>query len=595
MKNNNKPSFVPKKKLEGKFSKPKFHYTHKPKLTLSHGGNKMTNNQNNYLKNKETQRHNIRSEDETIRHNKASEKADQLSAVGSTIGGVGKFMSGIGSFNDPSWYKSAGSLAKFSTQIPLMRPLGSPMYSGNYNLSRLACVCFPYQPTIGYDGVATGPAAPINMAVRSIYQYVREAQFGSTNYDWQDLGLMLIGVSDLFANILYAEKIFCVLSTYDKGNRILPQAFCRASYIDYDDFMNNLAQFRFRINTLIKRAQNLWIPNSFTVFSRRFWLNTFLGKDSNLPNATPFHFRPYSYYRYIETTDEGGALECVRWGDGKTMMKYSEFISVLEDCLQKLLDSEDISIMCGDILKAYTEAKLVKLLPLNDTFASAEFKFVPEVIQQIRNGVSLPTDFYPEQFSIKQNPLTNILYEGPAEGVQPEWHFIDSTGQAVHPELEKVVFDCLESESTSDTMLVSTRFMVMLKSYTGTSTTVTRIDVRGTEILITGKGVLLDIDDKWDEYDLWSIWIGTTLSGSSVIVKDHLLDVAKTTTSILTPRIYYYDLTEQQYPITYLGYTCNTIFMEREVLAGLHTTAIISEFTAPEIGSLTIKGDGKTD
>lgn len=388
--------------------------------------------------------------------------------------------------NDVSWYSHYPQLLTDAGQTMFSYPTGS-----SFTLSQLApssgdidaeagsgafgyahslpgIMTFRTVPGIGYtDGSVS---APVNVAARNIYTYVRHQNSGSANYNTPDLMIYLLAMDSVYYWLSHLRRAYGVAMTWSPTNRYVPRMLLYALGFNADDIIKNLAQFRYYINYYTAQAQALCVPATFDLYKRHSWLfdGTYIDSASN--KAQLYAFIPAGYRIYQPTTETtGGSLawtSVIPYGQ----MTVSQAIAPLDEMINALLQDEDTGIMSGDILKAF-QGNVYKQEPIADSYAILP-AYDPIVLTQIQNltctGANVNSTGGPSANDIKQaNNL--ISYQPTTKGVTcaafAGAHILTAPLDKVEPAL----------------LMEMTRLTSMTSAYAGSALSDTPLTCIGTE------------------------------------------------------------------------------------------------------------------
>lgn len=297
--------------------------------------------------------------------------------------------------NDPSWYgknpevlRDAASLA-FSnvTGNHVSLKFGNATTFAPQMMSVPGIMTLDYFPTYCTDQISNAYNTAMNVSGKNIYSFVRHANSGSSNYEWQDLIMAICAADQVFAAIGAGIRAYGTMMNFDQKNRYTPEALVTAMGFDYDSLAGNLADFRYQINQLISKASVIWVPNTMTLVNRHWWMNTSVYMDNESAKAQYYMYVPTAAYKFSErTSTSGSSLVPVQWPTKMTRADYSAFVNSL---MEPLIQSEDLGIMFGDMLKAYGKEKIFTLSPIVE-----DTKVIPsysqEVLTQIHNSMTVP-------------------------------------------------------------------------------------------------------------------------------------------------------------------------------------------------------------
>nr|UUA79502.1 putative capsid protein [Picobirnavirus sp.] len=286
--------------------------------------------------------------------------------------------------NDPSWYNVYPELVDSTARISTGYPIGinydiTGSSERNWNfVNSIHTMRLRYTHGIG---LTESDRDPVNLAATKLYSFVRHANSGHSNYERTDLMLYFLSVIEAYNLIAVAIRAYGAINMFNNMNRAMPKYVVEAMGWDYDDLVGEAAILRTRINNAIARVNSLYVPTELNVAKRWWWLNTTCFTDSAGPKAMNYIFTPTHYRVWEEMdSDNGGYLKAYELSDTLTVSAWSQAINRV---LDHLLDSEDLGIMSGDILKAYGD-KVFTLSMIEENYTTP-FVFSEEVLMQINN------------------------------------------------------------------------------------------------------------------------------------------------------------------------------------------------------------------
>lgn len=289
--------------------------------------------------------------------------------------------------NDWRWYAQNPQLLADYASLPFGDPVGNEFIT---NLGTLSSVSVPgvmvlnFYPTIGY---AAGETAPINVAMRRLYSFVRHANSGASNYDAPDLMLYMVCVDSAIMFHSWMKRAYGVMLDYTPFNRYYPRTLIHAMGIDFEDLEKHLNDFRGYINQYAVKLSQLWVPNTMSYTARHAWMCDGIYTDGMSPKAQTYLYNPQGFYKFTLTDGVGSATMVDR---NSTPMKFADIYSLGDSLLNPMLSNEDFGIMGGDILKAFGESGIIKILGITE-----DYKILPvyseEVLSQIENAVIVTT------------------------------------------------------------------------------------------------------------------------------------------------------------------------------------------------------------
>lgn len=291
--------------------------------------------------------------------------------------------------NDPKDYQLDAQLLKDVASIPFSWATGTPLNLNNALMSTTpskgnftipGILALGVVPTVG---TAKQASDPVNVCANRIYSYVRHANSGSKNYDAPDLMLYLLAVANVYGMIMHLQRIYGMIGTYSTYNRYLPNTLIQAAGMDAKDVIPNLANFRARLNMLIYKAASFAVPSSMPYFKNMAEsFGNYYSEGTSMKDQI-YIIRPVGLYKYKLNDDLSGMLKFEVFADNtvKYMLDYAE------DMLSRLIYSEDMNLMSGDILKAYGSEGIYKLATVSEDYSLLPIMDIP-VLEQIKNATT---------------------------------------------------------------------------------------------------------------------------------------------------------------------------------------------------------------
>lgn len=313
------------------------------------------------------------------------------------------------SSNDPMWYAADEALLRDAASIPfswatgtetdiyveLSRNLASDQKGRNSGVSYIVpgvCV-LKLMPWFGYSETQIDP---LNVAATAMYSFVRHANSGSKNYDAPDLMLYVMSMTQIYSYINFLQRAYGIAQLYVQRNRYIPETLLKAMNIDPLDVQEHLSDFRYSINVLINKVSSLAVPSEFTLFNRQAFLYQNVYTEGTSIKDQLYMYVPDGFWKFsLNSSNQSGQLiyipftpSAVRVGTGNgDKFKVDDLIKYGNELLNAVMLNEDMNIMSGDILKAYGDARIMKVSSLPPEYVIAPI-FDIAVLEQMHNAVA---------------------------------------------------------------------------------------------------------------------------------------------------------------------------------------------------------------
>lgn len=297
--------------------------------------------------------------------------------------------------NDPAWYTKNPVAAKKAGSLNFTYPLGytidldSELFKTSPQYGRQT---FPGMIKFGVTPAlprSTDAASALNVAAFKLYTFIRHENSGSRNYDAPDLMLYVLGVAELYAYVNWLQRVYLVANSYSVENSYIPRTMCELSAIDYEDVINNMADFAYQLDNRLNKLRAYRCPGDMPIFARR----AFMFKDVYIEGPSikdqMYFFNPEAFYKFTFDDDGAGMLKtesvatlCQPTG---VYLTVADLFRGFDHLLNAISSQEDFSIMSGDILKAYGSNTIS--IGTFDPAPSAAFAPVynVEMLEQIQN------------------------------------------------------------------------------------------------------------------------------------------------------------------------------------------------------------------
>lgn len=293
--------------------------------------------------------------------------------------------------NDIAWYSADPALLRDAASIPYSWATGTvvdlhnPVLKSMDNKGKFSIpgICaIRTMPSVGWADSAT---SPVNVAANSLYTFIRSYNSGSKNYDAPDLMLYLLSVSQAYSFLNWCQRIYGTASLYSMRNRYLPKALLEAMYVDYQDVIGNMAQFRYWINMFINKLASLAVPNTMAFFAQQAFLYKDIYVEGESVKDQIYFYQPDGFWIFQLNTDGSGMLNYKQIAGDFKPVKISDIIAYGEMMLAPIIGDEDFNIMSGDIYKAYGD-RILKLASLPEYYPITPV-YNLTVLEQMKNAV----------------------------------------------------------------------------------------------------------------------------------------------------------------------------------------------------------------
>lgn len=332
--------------------------------------------------------------------------------------------------NDPNWYAPNAELVRDVASIPynvyngVVYSIGSTnpritsVTDGGYEFQAPGILVYRYTPWYGTQS----PTSALNLTMRALYSFVRHVNSGRTNYEAPDLMLYIMSMDNIYLRIHEIKRLLKLTYLYLLENRDMPQQIFNVLGMDMEDTVQNIANYRARLNLAISKANSLAVPEIFNLFKRRAVFGSVILTD-DLERPTQFIIPDAAGYleyeavllksggsmqyedKYINSyADNSGAKQEYAYF-GMDKLTVNEMLRRLELELGKLLADEDINIMSGDIIKAYGNA--LYSLPYLQENEVIEISHDVDLLMQFKNATVLDMPF--ASFNYTKNTGWNRL------------------------------------------------------------------------------------------------------------------------------------------------------------------------------------------
>lgn len=285
--------------------------------------------------------------------------------------------------NDVSWYAGSAQLLKDAASLAFSNPQGIAVDEPGIYLPSYPINVYYAEPSIGKANLASDP---VTVAARQIYSFVRHANSGSANYEAPDLMMYLLAMGELYSVYGWLTRAYGLLRFFNGMNRAVPKHLFDLLGLQYDDFIQHIADYRLFINQTVRKINSFFVPKHLPYFMRKLFIYSGVYKDSPEDKAEIFFLQPESFLQFDGTSDPNGSKlrRYVVPTMANSPMTFSQLVTYVNNLMDPLLAEEDINIMSGDILKAY-QKDVLALNEIDENYLVVP-EFSGEMIAQFHNA-----------------------------------------------------------------------------------------------------------------------------------------------------------------------------------------------------------------
>jgi hypothetical protein len=337
----------------------------------------------------------------------------------------GSDLEGQPPFNDFEWYNNNPHLTQAAASIPFPYRPGMYLDLGdkdkfNYGTSIPGVMALEYALSVGRSAEVT---SPISIAAKEMYARVREKFSGTLPEDAPDIMLYVMAMDSIYLCIGEMKRLYRILDAYSPYNYAVPTALIQAAVSGYsaglsadDDFITSLRRDKMKlyqyINELVGMTRKFTVPGNMSIIKRHFWLADNVYTDDPSPSSQMYMFVNTYHYKFGIYQD-AGALMPVHWPVPTTESSYVDLMyDHVRSLIEALANSEDAYTINGHLMRAY-EGEPTFTLDYMELHQEWEPKFIPMVLMQIENALTIPGDIEEDSLRVYQNVQTNALIHRP--------------------------------------------------------------------------------------------------------------------------------------------------------------------------------------
>jgi hypothetical protein len=283
-------------------------------------------------------------------------------------------------------------------------------------------------PTIAALRVATVPGVgskhsdAINIASQALYTDIRRNLKSANQYEASDVMIYVMACADILQMTIWMRRLYATTPLYSFTNASLPDALIKAQGVNPSDLHNRATEFRSRINQLIYKASQIWMPKGFDYITRAKWLFGGYFSEGDSIKDQIYMFTPGLFRKYVydETADYAGSLEpfvpIKSYVDDASALTVDDLCDYLDQMIEALIGDSDFQNIAGDLYNCYG-AGGVETFEMIPEDAIIYPTFSEEVLEQIQNARCLNAyawafenfDDYLDVFKVSQNETNNVM------------------------------------------------------------------------------------------------------------------------------------------------------------------------------------------
>nr|AVX53533.1 putative capsid [Marmot picobirnavirus] len=254
---------------------------------------------------------------------------------------------------------------------------------------------FNYYPLIGTESesFSIDDNARSNYKTRAAdayYQYVTQGFTGAVNFEAPDLLMTAIAGASLEATILEGIRAYGLTKYYLQQNSAYARLIISALGFDFDDLIQNLANFRTELNIRIEQFNKLVaLPKGFMISERYDLISSLIFTDTESPEwstALAYHMLSPLIYSATYMNTGTSLLIYSETSDGMEFdaLSVDSYFSMLDDLMNALTD-DDVRDIFGAIRRVYDSSNLKTLNQLSEDYLTPIVKN-DQVSFQIHNA-----------------------------------------------------------------------------------------------------------------------------------------------------------------------------------------------------------------
>lgn len=305
--------------------------------------------------------------------------------------------------NDASWYIEDPGIRNQVGSFSMNSTIGidTPIYNECVNDTTQASMKVPsvmgifLNPSCGATyrdvlGFANSKMSAINMAARDLYSKISSVNAKTTQYQPQDLAFAILAVGELESLISVAVRAYGIAFNYNQRNRDIPRTLLKATGLDPDSLLDDLAGFRMKLNKLLVPANQVVMLKNIKYLTKCWDLYSNYYVDSDSLMAQTYIVSPASYWLLDESTSTGTRLKTTyihssHVGDDFTYNAI-DLLNAIKKVTDALLTSTTFNYIYTDIRNYVSKlgGETISFGYLPESY-SVQAKFNAEFLMQVHN------------------------------------------------------------------------------------------------------------------------------------------------------------------------------------------------------------------
>lgn len=495
--------------------------------------------------------------------------------------------------NDPAWYMHLDPIAKDYANIPMAQVLGlsSTNWARSYASSNLlnaneawvgyGLMSINFIPTIGQNDGAT---AAVNLAAQQLYTLIRRNASGTLKFDKTDVMMLVLAMDSAYMLYEHLLRGYRVISTFSSVNRYYPNSVLTALGFDVN-LVDELTWFRGVLDMFAYKLASVNIPDQMDLIKRHSWMcsNIYLDNDSN--KAQSYVFRPTHIYKWVEGTDSEPTHLSLTPLYNITLGK-STIPNLIDTIMSPILGSEDVGEISSMAQKAFGDAGMIKIKPVED-YANLVPVYSREVLMQIRNMYMLPGDLtFAPGADATISPVLSSTVKGPY--LQQKLACIPGADGGRRIGISPLL-NFIDEDATPENVLVATR-LVNLTTAAG-SGGVANLLIYGTEVVESATAYRFDATGNLTSRQIdQDLYFSPTMSGANLAANAERVRLSAEFNN--SPSEYLFvpaNLTAPDAQYNYVGVHAdlnNYTYIDDQTMKDLHEVAVMSLFTVKDYSNM---------